>query len=145
MGRSDVGGGVDTGGEHPEPLSSLTPRLRRADSDAHAVGDRHAGPLVRGKATRFSVRTILAELRFERGLSQVQLAAAAGMTTQAVMRWERGEISGMPFRHLVYLGAALGVKPAELVPLLDSVPPASAAPGFALRKWRDRGKTGAEG
>jgi transcriptional regulator with XRE-family HTH domain len=60
--------------------------------------------------TRYRIR----ELRLQRGLSQSDLARAAGIAAHTVLNYEHGRHEAMP-ETLDRLAVALGVKPEELV------------------------------
>lgn len=55
------------------------------------------------------MRTKLAALRVERGISQKELARAAGVSERTVQRIESGEHHNPPIRHLVNIAIALNV------------------------------------
>jgi transcriptional regulator with XRE-family HTH domain len=57
----------------------------------------------------------LHRLRIKVGLSQEQLAQAAGMHRTTIGRLERGQ-SGMSVERLPDLAAALGLEPRDLIP-----------------------------
>lgn len=56
----------------------------------------------------------LSELRHQRGLSRERLAHAAGVSSGAILRWERGQ-RGPTLEHALKLAEVLGVDLGTLV------------------------------
>lgn len=74
----------------------------------------------------------LARIRADRGWSQVQVAGAAGVTIESVVRLERLQVANMQLGTLVRVAQAVGVAADELVPGLATRPangPARVLPG----------------
>ena len=59
--------------------------------------------------------TRLARLRLERGISQVELAQATGISIATLRRLERGNIPNPPLRYLTNCAIVLGVEVEELI------------------------------
>ncbi len=66
--------------------------------------------------------SVLREIRDARDLSQLEVAAAAGVSLATVRRIEKGNVGTLYLRTLVQVAHALGVAPAELVPGLGRGP-----------------------
>ena len=66
-----------------------------------------------------TIKVRLPVLRAERGLTQRQLAAQAGMRPDTVSALERGDAAGMRFDTIVRLCEALACKPGDLFELVD--------------------------
>jgi transcriptional regulator with XRE-family HTH domain len=62
------------------------------------------------------VASPLERIRQSRGLSQVQVAALAGVSVQTVHRIEGTGLAGLQLGTLIRVADALGVAPVELVP-----------------------------
>ena len=63
--------------------------------------------------------TLLKRHRMSRGLSQTQLAKKLGLVPSNVSMWESGDKWPAP-RHIPKLARFLGLKPLELVEILDA-------------------------
>jgi DNA-binding XRE family transcriptional regulator len=61
-------------------------------------------------------------LRKKHGLSQVALAEKLGVTEATVNRWERGH-TNIPYERLKQVASLFKVRPADIVPDLDEIPP----------------------
>ncbi len=61
----------------------------------------------------------LRRLRNSKGLSQLRVAAAAGISIKTLQRAEAGDVLPMKIESLFRIAAALGVAPVDIVP--DSV------------------------
>jgi transcriptional regulator with XRE-family HTH domain len=66
--------------------------------------------------------SVLREIRHARDLSQLEVAAIAGVSLATVRRIEKGQIDTLYLRTLVQVAHALGVAPSDLVPGLDCAP-----------------------
>ena len=67
------------------------------------------------------------------GIRRVELAAAEGVNEKTVARLCRGEYGGMSLGTLARVAVALGVAPAELVPVLAVRPTSGGLIGRRLR------------
>ena len=64
----------------------------------------------------------LRAIRQSRGLSLVQVAAAAGTSVKTIQKIEQGRFATLYVRTLVRVALAVGVAPAELIPGLAAPP-----------------------
>ncbi len=62
-----------------------------------------------------SIHSRIKRLRIEKGLSQAELATAAGVTYQSVQEWEREDGTAPARKRIGLVAAALGVKPLTLI------------------------------
>lgn len=75
--------------------------------------------LTLGKHERTLFGERLQNLRKKAGLSQQKLADAAGISREAVARFESGEDDNPKLKTIVDLSAALGARPSELVDFVE--------------------------
>ena len=66
--------------------------------------------------------SVLREIRDARDLSQLEVAAAAGVSLATVRRIEKGNVGTLYLRTLVQVAHSLGVAATELVPGLGRGP-----------------------
>lgn len=57
----------------------------------------------------------LCSLRKERGLTQEELAKAAGVKPQTIYKYEKGIVKNIPFDRIEALASALGTNPSRLI------------------------------
>ncbi len=67
------------------------------------------------RASQSKEATQLAQKRIERGLSQVELAEASGLSIATLRRLERGTVENPPLRYLANCAIVLGCPLEELV------------------------------
>lgn len=75
----------------------------------------------------------LAEVRRARGMTQQELAAAAGLRSATISDIETGKTKGIDFATLERIAGALGVNAAVLIHHDDAAQPAGAATSRARK------------
>jgi DNA-binding Xre family transcriptional regulator len=83
------------------------PNRRRSRRYRQAVSPR--------RPDQTDVRTKLAALRVQRGVTQAELAAAVGIALATYRRLERGRVPSPPLRYLSNCAIALGVELEDLI------------------------------
>lgn len=85
-----------------------------------------------------STVTHLRRLRLSQGLSQLQVAAWAGISLKTVQKIERGDSAKVRLWTFVKLAGVLGCRAVDLVPAFNSVPPPPQRPPGRARRLEVR-------